>query len=514
MLPLVTAQEMKAIDRRAIEEWGINGLVLMENAGRAVVDWIEKELTRVDSQKFLVVCGKGNNGGDGFVITRHLLNRGAKPACVLLGSLNDLKGDARTNARILLDAGFPIQEIKTKTDLTALINPNLIIVDAIFGTGLTAPPAGIFAEAIQLINQSNLPVVSVDIPSGIDADNGQVLAPAVKAHLTVTMCLPKLGLFLYPGKLHAGKVRIADIGIPYHLLKENSRTWLVEENDIRANLPLRPPDGHKGTFGTCAIIAGSRGYSGAACLAAMAAVRAGAGLVRLAYPQGLTSIIESRVAEPVKHPLPETEQITLSTSAFEPVKQIVADASAILIGPGISTHPETKELLFKLIPHLKKPAVLDADALNNLAGALEILKHSDTTFILTPHPGELSRLIGKGATEINADRVNIARAFAREHNCILVLKGAPTVIAAPDDQVYLNPTGNSGLASGGTGDVLAGLIAGLLAQGASPLNAAIIGVFLHGRAADIAASELTEYCLAAGDLVDFLPRAFSTIVHN
>jgi hydroxyethylthiazole kinase-like uncharacterized protein yjeF len=515
MLPVVTASQMKKIDRLAIENWGIPGIVLMENAGRAVVEILETELGNLAGKRILIVCGRGNNGGDGLVIARHLTNRGAVTQCLLLGKIEDLKGDAGVNARILIDAGLKIQEIDHPEPLQQLLPGYPVIIDAIFGTGLSAPPRGIFAEAIRLINQSQAFVVSVDVPSGVDADTGSVHTPAVCACLTVTMCLPKLGLLLYPAKTCAGKLLIADIGIPRQRLEiENFDTFLVDEEFVLAHLPPRPPDSHKGTFGTCLLICGSRGYSGAACLAAMAASRSGCGLVHLAYPKSLGPIIESRVLEPVKHPLPETPEITLSPAALDPIQELCRTADAVGIGPGISTHPRTRELLLALLPKLTTPMVLDADAINNLAQDVDLLKKVPGRLILTPHPGELSRLTNIPPAEINADRVACARAFAQKHNCITVLKGAPTVIAAANGQVYLNPTGNSGLATGGTGDILTGLITGLLAQGADPLNAAIIGVYLHGKAGDLAAQKLTEYALTAEDLLKFLPDAFASILSS
>ncbi|MGQ9677875.1 MAG: NAD(P)H-hydrate dehydratase [bacterium] len=502
---------MKVIDRKAIEELGITGLVLMENAGRTVVDYLEKEIGSVKGKKFVVVCGKGNNGGDGFVITRHLLNRGAFVDCILLGKITEIKGDARTNAEILCQTGFTICESPPLDELSSLIRSAPYIVDAIFGTGVSAPLEGIFAQVVQLINESGAYVISVDIPSGIDADTGKILNLAVKAKLTVTMGAPKYGLILYPGKIYAGKLRIADIGIPSKIIADLADTFLVTEDDISQNLPHRRPDGHKGTFGTCLVVAGSRGYSGAACLTAMAAVRAGAGLVRLAYPHSLTPVIESCVLEPVKHPLPETPKATLGLEALPYIFDLAAKATSIAIGPGISTQLETKKLLLELLPHIKVPVVIDADGINNLISEDETIHRCSAPLILTPHPGELGRLINIPPAEINANRIAVARTAARQLNCVIVLKGAPTVTATPDGKAFVNTTGNSGLGSGGTGDVLTGLIAGLLAQGATSLQAAITAVFCHGRAADIAVEKLSEYSLTASDLLQFLPLVFKEL---
>ncbi len=513
MYPVVTAQRMREIDQQAITEWGITGTVLMENAGRTVVDAIARFLPDFVQKRFLVICGKGNNGGDGLVITRHLLNRGSQVTTLLLGRIADLKGDARTNAEILLKANHPIVEVTDTEQLAQFFTGHQVIVDAIFGTGLSAPPTGIFAEAINLINESSALVISVDIPSGVDADTGKILGLAVRAHLTVTMGLPKLGSLLYPGKIYTGKLEIADIGIPKNLIQKKADTFLVDDEFVRHNLPQRPPDGHKGTFGTALLICGSRGYSGAGILAAAAAVRSGAGLVRIAYPASLSPIIEALLIEPVKHPMPETLDSTLSTEAFEPILKLTRNAEAVGIGPGISTHIQTRELTLRLLTQLDRPVVLDADGINNLAGNTELLKTVSSSIILTPHPGELSRLINTPPAEINSNRIDITRNFAREYKCVLLLKGAPTVIAAPDGKLFINPTGNSGLGSGGTGDVLTGLITGLLAQGCEPLTAAICGAYLHGRAADLGAAQLTEYCLNAGDLLKFLPAAFRSVLN-
>lgn len=503
---------MKEIDRRAIEEWGLNGLVLMENAGRAVVDSITEELGSPAGRRFTVVCGKGNNGGDGFVVARHLANRGAEVTCLLLGKIAELRGDARTNAEILSRSGLAIHEMSDAEALDRTLTPAPVIIDAIFGTGLSSAPRGIFARAIDTINRSGAYIVSIDCPSGVDTDTGQVFAPAITADLTVTMCLPKYGLILYPGKLHTGKLRIADIGIPRHLLSSIADTFLLDLEAVQNLLPRRRPDGHKGTFGTALVIAGSRGYSGALCLALEAALRAGAGLVRAAFPKSLSPIVEARVLEAVKHPLPETPEGTIAYEALPPLLELAAAAESVAIGPGLSTHPETRKLVLEFLARIAEPVVIDADALNSLAGEPALLKRSRAPMVLTPHPGELSRLLGKPTAELNSDRIEVARRFAREFNCVLVLKGAPTVIAEPGGRVFVNSTGNSGLGSGGTGDVLTGLIAGLLAQGATPPDAAQAGVFLHGLAGDLAAETLTEYALAARDLLEFLPRAFKRVL--
>ena len=554
----------------------------MENAGRAVVEFMETHLSgKVQSPKGkipsstsasplstspletsraesglagtrpLVVCGKGNNGGDGFVVARLLLARGAKPDCALLGNSAELSGDALANYQRLNDAGFPVREVsegdcprmgtvpKTERGLSphgdrpqnsieSLFQNRKIIVDAIFGTGLTRAPSGLAAEVITLINRSGAYVVSVDLPSGLNSDTGVPYEPTVRADLTVTMALPKLGLWLYPGREYAGTVEVADIGIPDRDCPQgfpagnpgtvpkadDERTFLLDAAHIRAVLPRRRPDGHKGTFGTALIIAGSRGFSGAACLAGSAAVRSGCGLVHLAVPAGIIDAVASNVLEAVKTPLPQTESAALSPAALESILELSVGSEAVAIGPGIGTDHRTRDLELAFLAEVERPVVIDADGINNLTGHLALLARVKAPLLLTPHPGEFSRLTELKPDEINADRIGVSRRFATEHKVVLVLKGASTVIAAPDGRVFVNPTGNSGLASGGTGDVLTGLIVGLMAQGMSPLDAACAGVFLHGLAADIAVQSLTEYCLAAGDLPGYLCKAFAAVLRK
>ena len=530
MQRLVTAVQMQELDRRTTAEFGIPGLTLMENAGRDVVESMEKHLGNLAGTQPLVVCGKGNNGGDGFVVTRLLLAKGAKPDCILLSRAADLSGDALANYKRLVDSGFAVREVSegdcprtgtVPSALEPLFQGRKVVVDAIFGTGLTRAPSGLAAEAITLINHSGSYVISIDLPSGLQSDTGVPYEPCVRASLTVTMALPKLGLWLYPGRALAGTVEVADIGMPDLEVPspkskvqspEPDQTWLLDAEYVRSLLPARRPDGNKGTFGRTLIIAGSRGFSGAAVLAGRAAVRSGCGLVNLAFPEGIGDIVGSTVTEAVKTPLPQTEIQSLSPAALESLLDMSAEAQAVAIGPGIGTDRRTQKLELGFLAEVEKPTVIDADGINNLVGRLALLSRAKPPLVLTPHPGEFARLTGLKPAEINADRVGVSRRFATKYKVTLVLKGASTVIAAPHGTVFVNPTGNSGLASGGTGDVLTGLITGLMAQGMSPLDAACAGVFLHGLAADIAVQSLTEYCLAAGDLPDLLPQAFAAVM--
>jgi len=501
---------MKGIDRTAIQRCGIPGIVLMENAGRAVADWLDSELDGIEGARVAVVCGPGNNGGDGFVAARHLANRGAHPDVLLLGHISQLKGDAAQNAKILTVGGLEIREIDDPDDLEFMLDGTEAIVDAVFGTGLDREPTTFFRQAFETMNGSDAFILSIDVPSGVNSDSGEVYDGAIQADMTVTMGLPKLGQVLYPGRTNSGVLRVADIGIPTPIMLENADTWLIQPEDVV--LPDRPADGHKGTFGTTLIIAGSRGYSGAACLAARAALQSGCGLVKVGVPAGICPVVEDNVPEAVKFPLPQTDAETLSPSARDRILELAAGCRSVALGPGISTHPETQKLVLELLPQLELPVVIDADALNCLAGHLDVLSHRKAPTILTPHPGELARLTSLSAVTVNADRVNVARRFATEHGVILVLKGAPTVTAARDSQVFVNSSGNSGLGSGGTGDVLTGLLSGLIAQGMDPVKACAAAAFLHGSAADLAADKLTPYCLTASDLLITLPAAYKKLV--
>lgn len=505
---------MAKIDGWAISKLGIPGTVLMENAGRGCVDVLE-DYFALDDIRALIICGKGNNGGDGFVVARHLHNRGAEVKIAVLGNANDLKGDALLNYRIAKKADY---DIRHTTNISRLKNiyqtfaPN-VIIDAIFGTGFEGTPKGIYKGAIKLMNSADAFILSIDIPSGINGDDGQFHKACVIADATATMCLPKRGNYLYPGRAFCGDLYTIDIGIPYELIN-NDFPQVTEYDDILSLIPYRPPDGNKGTFGQVLIIAGARGFSGAAAMAAHAALKVGAGLVRLAAPSGIMDALEAKLLEVVKIPLEQTPAETISPKATESLRPFLKVSEAIVIGPGITTHPQTAEFIHDILPKINVPMIIDADAINIVAHDRSIMKKIRAPFILTPHPGELARLIDMTPRAINRRRIDLAAEYARKFKCILVLKGAPTVIAGPDGAAYVNPTGNSGLASAGSGDVLVGMIAGFLGQGLSPLNAAVTAVFLHGLCADLAMEESNEYTLTAHDLIDQTPGAMNYLLRR
>lgn len=511
---VVTNAEMKKIDQYAIKKMGIPSAVLMENAGRGCVDVLER-YSDLDGLRTLIICGKGNNGGDGFVIGRHLQNRGAEVKIILLGRGNELKGDALINYKLAKGAGLDITQttrFSIAERIFQIFNPEAI-VDAIFGTGFQGTPKGIYARVIELINTRDAFVLAVDIPSGVNGDDGQFEKTCVIADATATMCLPKRGSYLFPGRAFCGELHTIDIGIPYTKISRGF-PQVLEPEDIAGLLPYRPPDGNKGTFGHVLVIAGARGFSGAAAMAAHSALRMGCGMVRLAAPMGIMDVLEAKLLEVVKIPLEQTALETISVQASATVEPWLQSSQAIVIGPGLTTHPETAEFVRRVLPKITKPVVIDADAINIVSQDPGILSKVKAPMIMTPHPGELARLIKATPAAINRRRIDLCTKWAKEFNCIMVLKGAPTIVSTPDNETYINPTGNSGLASAGSGDVLVGMIAGLLGQQAALSDAANAGVFLHGLCADLAMTETNEYSLLAGDLIDYIPKAINHLLRR
>ncbi len=508
-MKILTGKQMAELDRIAIEEIKIPSLILMENAGRSVFQVIRDRVPDLSQKKIMVVCGKGNNGGDGLVVARHLINHGAMAEIIVLSSPEDLSPDAKANAGILEQSDEIIHYVTDESNLSQLasmLSGADVIIDAIFGTGFVGEAHGLAAQVMELMNLSPAQVFSIDIPSGVEGDTGHVLGSAVLADVTVTLALPKLGLFLYPGRGYVGELTIGSVGYPRSLLQNFSSDYeCVEEKWVREHLPLRKPEGHKGDFGRVLVIAGSRGMTGAATLTAESALRAGAGLVYLAYPESLSAVMETKLTEVVKLPMPDSDG-ALSSRSLAAIEQALADKTVVALGPGLSQGAQITKLVRTLLPKLNLPTVLDADGINSLK-PLSLLrpKKRKAPLVLTPHAGELARLLGRVREEIEADRVGIAQHVATELGATLVLKGAPTVTALSDRRVFINSTGNSGLATGGSGDVLTGLIAGLIAQEMNPEDAAVVGVYLHGRVADELQQTLGERGMIASDLVRHLP---------
>jgi hydroxyethylthiazole kinase-like uncharacterized protein yjeF len=520
MIPVATAEEMRRADRRATERYGVPSLLLMENAGRGAADALERTLGPVGGRRVVVVCGKGNNGGDGFVVARHLLGRGARVSAWLVGRSDDVRGDARVNLEALRRAGEPVTEAPEPGEaafdrLRAELTKADVIVDAVLGTGVRGAATGAIAAAIEAINAAGIagrPVCALDLPSGLPSDGEASIGPVVRARVTVTFGLPKLGLVLPAGAAQAGRVEIADLGIPRAWLEEGIPTALLEAADVRASLPLRPAEAHKGSYGHLLVVAGSVGRTGAAVLACLGALRAGTGLVTCATPASQQPVVAAQLPEPMTESLPETAARTISTKAVERVVELLGRMDALALGPGIGLDPETRTAVEMLVREVERPMVVDADALTALAGNPALCRAAPAPRLLTPHPGEAARLLGCTIAEVQADRIGSARRLAAESGAIVALKGARTVVADPEGRVTLNPTGNPGMATGGTGDVLTGVAGGLLAQGVAPGVALRAAVYLHGLAGDLAAAARGQAGLVAGDLADALPAAIRHVL--
>ena len=517
---VVTSAEMQACDRFAINNLRIPSLLLMENAGRGVVEKIQKHVGSLHGKSILIACGKGNNGGDGFVVARHLYNLDANVTVVVVGKAGDLKGDAKINYQAVKviskvfhkERSLDIVELKSSKKLKVLPKVD-IIIDGIFGTGFTGNVRGIYKDVIEWINNSNAFKVSIDIPSGISADNGEVGNVAVKADVTVTMGLKKIGLITGKGRGYSHRVEVVDIGIPKPTLEKKSHTTLlVDIEDVKRVLPHRPFDAHKHSVGKIFVLAGSKGLTGAAAMASTSAMKAGAGAVILGTASSVYPILAKKLTEVMVEPLPEIFEGSISLSAYPLVQKHYHWPDVVIIGPGLSRNKETQQLVWKIVAECNKPLLLDADALNALAEKISVLKkHKSKEVIITPHTGELSRLTGISSEEIERNRVSFARQVAKQFKLTIVLKGAPTVTASEDGKVYINSTGNPGMATAGAGDVLAGLIGGLWAQGMNRTEAAYTGVFLHGYAGDIAKEKYGEKSLLATDILNLLPESILQI---
>ena len=547
MLKVVTAEEMRRIDGITIDRYGIAGAILMERAGLAVASKINKlffqdannivgaihelPLQKRGNLKIIVLCGGGNNGGDGLVTARILHNQVRDVEVFLAARPRDLKGDAKINYNAAKKFGVKIFPVKRFLTLYGRFMKRpyqkgyrhtppgqILIIDALLGTGLNRDARRPISEVIKKINELSMPVVSIDIPSGISSDTGQIMGGAVRARITVTFGLPKRGHYLYPGAEYSGDLSIEDIGFPHGLTSsEKIKVNLPQEKDIISLMPERPKYSHKGTYGHVLLIAGSRGKTGAALMAAKACLRSGAGLVTIGVPESLISSLQSRVTEEMLLPLYDKGNGTLSLkSAADILSFLKKKANVLAIGPGLSVDDEISELIGRLIIKAHTPMVIDADGLNAIAGRMSMLNKCKAPVVLTPHVGEMARLLQgsrvrvqgsekERIAEIEQDRIGMALSFSKKTGTYLVLKGVPTVIATPDGNAFVNQTGNPGMATAGTGDVLTGIISSLLAQRITPQNASILGVYLHGLAGDIAAQKKGRYALVASDLINTFP---------
>lgn len=505
-MKVVTSEEMRSIDRRTIKGYGLPGLVLMERAGLAVA----RGVMELGKNKILVLSGSGNNGGDGLVAARNLHNAGFNVKVLLTAGKDRLGPDCLIQYKIAEKMGVPLE---FRARVKPLDLHGAAVIDALFGTGLKKAVTGQLAVSLELLNESDVPVVSVDIPSGVSADTGEIMGAAVKADVTVTFGLPKRGHLLFPGADYTGKLHIADIGFPPELTTdERLRCNLIEGRDISPFLPKRRHYSHKGDYGHVLLIAGSRGKTGAALMAAGACLKAGAGLVTIGVPEYLTGSFQSRVTEEMLLPLPDSGEGALSIKSLDRILAFIdKNADVLAIGPGVGTSRDTANLVRELVLRCTAPMVVDADAINAIGSGTDIFDKVKAPVILTPHPGEFSRLAKLNVPAIEKNRIEAASGFSEKTGTYVVLKGVPTVIAEPGGSVYLNSTGNPGMAKAGTGDVLTGVVAAFLAQGLSPIEASIAGVYLHGLAGDMAASKTGEHSLLASDVIGALPGALREV---
>ena len=526
-MKILTARQMAEVDRLSTELFKIPSLLLMENAGRAVVDEVLRTAPGSADGSVYIFCGRGNNGGDGLVAARHLAVRGGRPEVFLVSDPAFYKGDALANWQIVRSMGIPVRTLSTVAAMRRVLKnlrPPLAIVDALFGTGLSKPIGPDLRPLVSWINKvsGESLVASVDIPSGLFADSARVPGPVVRARLTVTFAAPKLALVLPPAAEWAGKVIVAPIGSPPALLENPEyRTELVDRGTVRGVLPPRPRDSHKGAYGHVFVVAGSAGKSGAAIMTGQSALRSGAGLVTLLLPAGLQRDIVGRVPELMSESLPETGTGTLAESALQTILLYLKQADAVVVGPGLTTHPSTMRLVREVVRLSPVPVVLDADGINAFARRPEAIRNeAGHAIAITPHPGEMGRLLGCSIAEVQSRRLETARDCAGKHGLFTVLKGFQTVVAAPDGRALINSTGNPGMATGGSGDILAGMAGRFVAgwyrkyRGADMRalgDGLAAAVYLHGMAGDIVAIEKGEESLTATDLIGTLPSAFKSV---
>jgi ADP-dependent NAD(P)H-hydrate dehydratase / NAD(P)H-hydrate epimerase len=505
---VVFSGEMLKIEKEAESLYGLTTSELMERAGGAVAE----EATRMTLLKsnVLIVCGKGNNGGDGFVAARLLKARGYKVKVICLAQVDELASQAREAfdrlpSDIELLMGYESERFDEALDKTNLV------IDAIFGFSLKGPVRGVALDAIDHINAAKKKVLSVDLPSGLEADTGRVYDHTVEAAATVTFTAPKVGMVLHPGTEYIGELIVADIGIPAEIIDVNSEIRVLESDEIMPHIPVRTFEVHKKSVGQVLIVAGSRGMSGAAILAARGAFRAGAGMVAFAAPDSIVSTLNAGITEAIVYSQAETETGTLSPIAYEAILELALNFDVILLGPGLSTNPETIKLARRLIADIDNPMVIDADGLNALAGHTDLLTERLSQTVITPHPGEMARLYGVTTRDVVNDWIGYARRAMNDFDAVTVLKGSRTIISGIDETT-INTTGNPGLATAGTGDVLAGMIAAFMAQRVNRYEAASVAAYLHGMAADIAVTEMNENSLMASDVVDYISDAIKYVI--
>lgn len=510
---LVTGTEMKEIEKITYEKYKVPPEILMENAGLNVVMALQKEFGSLFFKRVSIFCGGGNNGGDGFVIARHLLSEGASCIIFFTGEKEKLSPEAFKNYEMAEKYGISIIQIKTMGDLEKYkyeIIESDIILDALIGTGLKKNVEGFMASLIAFINTLHKYTVSVDIPSGVDADTGDIKGVAVYADLTVTFGLPKVGITIFPGLECVGKLVCADINFPPNLLSQPRKSILITEEIVKPMLPVRQQNANKGHFGPVLIVGGSRGLDGAVTLTAKAALRTGAGIVNLCIPEGLYNSVKSRSAETIVTPMEEKNGF-LSKKNIDKIMKLSEKAKVVVIGPGIGRDKETQELVCELVEKIEKPLVIDADGINAVSEDKKCLKNLTKDVILTPHIGEMSRLTGFKIEEIIKDKIGICRDFKEEYKINVLLKDGRSLVLDTSNNLYINSNGNSGMATPGSGDVLTGIIAALMAHGLLSVHAGIVANFIHGLAGDLLLEEISEEGIIASDLIEYIPKAIKKL---
>ncbi len=511
-MKVLSPQRMAKYDEYAIKTWGIPSAVLMENAGRNTYR-LMKENYLGGRRSIAVVCGRGNNGGDGFVVGRYALIDKFTVRVYLIGKKSDLKGDAALNMRLFESLSGEIVEVAgLSADIADGMREADIIVDAIFGTGLSKPVAGVEENAINAINTSGKPVIAIDIPSGIDGNTGKVLGVAVHAAHTFTYAYPKLGQILSPGSEYAGRLTVIDISIPPFVEHHIGYDGEVTDGEmIRGFLKKRGVASHKGSFGHVAVIAGSPGKTGAAHMASLAALKIGAGLVSLVIPETLNPVLEMKTTEVMTYPVRDDGKGFFTPDSFDDIASFCQDKDVVVMGPGLSQNDGVTKLVRKIYTEIDRPFVIDADGINAFQGFTDVFKTTKRQAVLTPHPGEMARLIGKTPKDVNSGRIDTAKALASQWQVTVLLKGAASVLATPGGDIFLNPTGNPSLAKGGSGDILTGFIGGLVSQGYTMTHSALLGAYLHGYMADTWVKANSEIDLLALDLICGLGRAVEEI---
>ncbi len=518
-MKILTAEEIRQVDRSSAENFGIPSIMLMENAGMRVVEAIDARVEDLNTKSVVILCGKGNNGGDGFVVARQLIQRDCFPSVFLFAEIDAVGGDARANLDILTSIGHPPLVIRDREEWNSkrrALGEVDIVVDALLGTGLSKPVEGILGDIVQSLDVDfgQAMVVSIDVPSGCAADTGNLEGPAVQADLTVTLSAAKRCLVFPPAHQSAGEVVIADIGNPVELLESDAhQIELLLDDSFPDALWWREDDTHKGDYGKILVIGGSRGKSGAPALAGHAALASGAGLVTIGVPESVLGIVAGYMPELMTEPLPETDAGTLTALNYGRIEGLIDGKSLVALGPGIGRNPETDQVIGEIIRRIEVPVVLDADGLNAFVGRVDKLRGRNHPLVITPHPGEMARLLDRPVSEIGRQRLDIARDFAKQQGLYVVLKGFRTVIACPDGKAYVNSTGNPGMATAGSGDVLTGMIAGILGQPhlGTFEERLCLAVYLHGLSGDLAVSESSEETLLATDLIEFLPDAWANL---